>query len=128
MELLFSSTGRVGRDAFLGCGAALLALAYAYAYEVVPRVNPGLAWIVYTLLLFPTACILSKRLHDRGRSGWWAALVLVSVVAIWPAPERPLDFLFSLVVLWAVVELGAMPGEQGANRFGPNPLKTVAAV
>jgi uncharacterized membrane protein YhaH (DUF805 family) len=26
-----------------------------------------------------------------------------------------------------VIELGVMPGEQGANRFGPNPVRTVQA-
>ena len=88
VELMFSSTGRMSRAAFLACAAVLLAIGYAYAYEVAPRVDPRLGWIVYPLLLFPTACILSKRLHDRGRAGWWAfvpvwALVEADVVS-WP--------------------------------------------
>jgi uncharacterized membrane protein YhaH (DUF805 family) len=31
------------------------------------------------------------------------------------------------VLIWAGVELGAMPGEMGANRYGPNPLRPVVA-
>lgn len=37
-----------------------------------------------------------------------------------------MDFAFSLVILWAIVELGVMGGEQGANRYGANPLKTIS--
>ena len=66
--------------------------------------------------------MLSKRLHDRGRSGWWAALILAAVVAVWPHPAGFLDFLFFLVLVWAFVELAVMPGEQGANRYGLNPM------
>jgi uncharacterized membrane protein YhaH (DUF805 family) len=85
-------------------------------------------WLVYPPLLFFATCVLSKRLHDRGRSGWWAALVLLSLVAVWPTPKHFLDFLFAGVVVWAIVELGVMPGEQGANRYGPNPLKPASIV
>jgi uncharacterized membrane protein YhaH (DUF805 family) len=67
--------------------------------------------------------VLSKRLHDRGRSGWWAAMVLVAFAAIWPAPHGFLGFLACVVLVWTAVELGVMGGEQGSNRFGPNPLR-----
>ena len=126
-ELFLSSTGRLARAPFLIAAAVLFGLAVVYDSVAGATVQLLTGWVVYPALLFSGACVLSKRLHDRGRSGWWAALVLVSVVAIWPAPERPLDFLFSLVVAWGIVELGVMPGEQGANRFGPNPLKAAVA-
>jgi hypothetical protein len=32
------------------------------------------------------------------------------------------------VLIWAGVELGAMPGEAGANRYGPNPLVQVLSL
>ena len=62
----------------------------------------------------------------RGRSGWLAAVVLLALIAVWPVPH---DYrvLFLLVVIWAVVELGLLSGEQGANRFGPNPGRTAPA-
>jgi uncharacterized membrane protein YhaH (DUF805 family) len=72
--------------------------------------------------------VLSKRLHDRGRSGWWSALIVFAVVAVWPRPDNFFDFIFALVLVWAGVELGAMPGEAGTNRYGPNPLRPAAAI
>ena len=49
--------------------------------------------------------------------------MLLAVVAVWPRPEGFFDFLFVLVLAWALVELGVMSGEPGANRYGPSPLK-----
>jgi uncharacterized membrane protein YhaH (DUF805 family) len=46
---------------------------------------------------------------------------------VWPRPYGFFDFLFAIALIWAVVELGLMSGEQGANRFGPNPLRFAAA-
>ena len=54
--------------------------------------------------------------------------MLVAVVAVWPQPHSFFDFAFTLVLIWAGVELGAMPGEGGANRYGPNPLGPAVAV
>jgi uncharacterized membrane protein YhaH (DUF805 family) len=84
-------------------------------------------WIIYIPALYCGACIVSKRLHDRGRSGWWAALVLFALVAVWPHPRGFGSFLFSLILIWAAVELGVMQSEAGANRFGPSPLAGQAA-
>ncbi|MGR4866343.1 DUF805 domain-containing protein [Caulobacter sp. LARHSG274] len=127
MDFFLSASGRMARGPFLVASAALLG--FATLYEL-----PGMTvhlltgWLVYPPLLFFATCVLSKRLHDRGRSGWWAALVLLSLVAVWPTPTHVLDFLFAGVVVWAVIELGVMPGEQGANRYGPNPLRPATAV
>ncbi len=124
-ELLLSSTGRLTRGAFLIVVAVLIAL--TALYEATPSTLHMLTgWFVYPGLLFVAACVLSKRLHDRGRSGWWSALILLAVIIVWPQPVGFFDFAFSLVLLWAAIELGVMPGEQGANRFGPNPLAQAA--
>jgi uncharacterized membrane protein YhaH (DUF805 family) len=119
VELLLSSTGRMSRGAFLACAAVLLALAYAYAYEIAPRLDHGLVWIAYTLLLFPTACILSKRLHDRGRAGWWAFAPVWALVAAWPQPSSPFGWIGLGVLAVTLVDLGLMPSQPGINRFGP---------
>lgn len=56
-------------------------------------------------LLLPTISVHVRRLHDRGRSGWWWWLYLIPVVgAIW-------------LLVWF-----CQRGTQGDNRFGPNPL------
>ena len=124
-ELFLSSNGRLARTPFLIAAAVLIGL--ALLYDAVPRTLHWLTgWLIYPALLFSGACVLSKRLHDRGRSGWWSLLILLAVIAVWPQPEHFLDFLFSLVLIWAAVELGVMGGEQGANRYGVNPLKAVS--
>ena len=126
VELLFSAQGRAPRLPSLIATAALLMLTAFYEATV----NDTLHWwtgpLVYPVLFYMGACVLSKRLHDRGRSGWWAALILVSIVAVWPHPSGFLDFAFFLILVWAAVELAVMPGEQGANRYGLNPLAPAA--
>jgi uncharacterized membrane protein YhaH (DUF805 family) len=126
IELLFSSTGRLSRTAFLGCAAFLLALATVW-----DRVGAGMlhwrwGWLFYTALLFPTACVLSKRLHDRGRAGWWAFLVVWALIEVWPRPQTPMGWVFVPILAFAFIELGLMPGLPGANRFGPNPAESRA--
>ncbi|MGZ6013946.1 MAG: DUF805 domain-containing protein [Caulobacteraceae bacterium] len=125
-ELFLSSNGRLSRTPFLIAAGILIGVAVLYEAIAGYTLHWLTGWLVYPALLFSGGCVLSKRLHDRGRSGWWALLVLVAVIAVWPQPEHFLDFMFCLVIVWAIVELGVMGGEQGANRYGPNPLKQVA--
>jgi uncharacterized membrane protein YhaH (DUF805 family) len=119
VRLFFSSTGRLGRGPFLVAVAVLLAIFAVYEAAVSGLAHGLTAWAVHAVLLFAAACVLSKRLHDRSRSGWWAAPVLLAFVVVWPRPEGTVDFLFALALIWAAVDLGALPGAAGANRFGP---------
>lgn len=135
VELMLSSTGRLSRSAFLAAAALLLGLAAAYEYGVARGLHLRLGWIVYPLLLFSTACILSKRLHDRGRAGWWAFLVVWALIEVWPlveawpAPSKPTLWGYAALAVLAAtfVELGLMPGERGVNRFGGNPAQRPSA-
>jgi uncharacterized membrane protein YhaH (DUF805 family) len=122
-DLFLSAGGRSPRAPSLLAAAILLGLAALYEAIVGSTLHWFTGWFIYPALFYSGACVLSKRLHDRGRSGWWAALILVAVVAVWPQPAGFFDFLFVAVLVWAGVELGAMPGEMGANRYGPNPLR-----
>lgn len=121
-ELFASPAGRCPRGRFWFAAVALLLAAAIYEALVGPTLKLVTFWIVYPALLASGACVVSKRLHDRGRTGWWAALVLLAVALIWRAPSG-VSVLVSLPVLvWSTVELGLMAGEQGANRFGPSPV------
>ena len=124
--LFISAEGRLARTPFLIAAAILFGALIVYEAVATGALRLLTGWIVYPALIYFAACVLSKRLHDRGRSGWYAALVLCAFVAMWPQPVGVLDFLFSIVIVWAVVELGVLSGEQGANRFGLNPLRPVA--
>ena len=123
LELFTSSTGRIARGPFMAAMAVPIALGSAYGLLV----DGQLAWpvgvLVNALLLFSAACLLSKRLHDRGRAGWWAAPVLLAWLALWPLPQAPVSWLFAPVMAWAVVELALLPGRPGHNRFGDNPAE-----
>ena len=110
-DLLLSAAGRLARTSFWIASAGLIGLAALYEAAF----GPTLHWLTG-----------SKRLHDRGRSGWWAALVLFALVAVWPTPHGFGALLFSLILVWAAIELGVMQGEDGANRFGPSPLAQAA--
>lgn len=119
-ELFLSSTGRAGRLRFwLGLGvlmAGFLALEALALYEYLPG---AIALIGYLALAYMGLCLLAKRLHDRGRSGWWAGLVLLAFVMVWPWPVMIWDFAGFVVLGWALVELLMLRGEDGHNRFGP---------
>jgi uncharacterized membrane protein YhaH (DUF805 family) len=121
-QLFFSSSGRVGRGPFLVAVAVLLAVLVLYDNVVFGFARMMTAWVVLSVLLFSALCVVSKRMHDRGRSGWWSALVLLSFWIVWPGPHGFFDFLWALVLVWAAVELGVIGGEQGANRYGPPPV------
>ncbi len=127
-ELFLSADGRVARLPFLVAGAILIAV-FA-VYESMVDGNNALHWLtglfVYGLLIFTGVCVLSKRLHDRGRSGWWSLVIVFAFVLAYPYPRDPLKLVAAVFLLWAFVELALMPGEQGSNRFGPNPLRPPA--
>ena len=122
-ELFFSSSGRVGRLPFLLAAVSLIVMLALYQSALGDNVFTGV--FAYPVLFFSAACVLSKRLHDRGRSGWWTALILFAFIMIWPLPKDFLDLFGVLVLIWAIIELGLMPSEQGSNRFGPNPLRAM---
>lgn len=71
-----------------------------------------------------------KRLHDRGRSGWWLApFVFVPRLLFhfsdWLPTSSwfvPFDWAIYALWLWGFVELFIAPGTPGDNRFGPDPL------
>lgn len=85
--MFFSAKGRVGRKDFW---IAMLLLAVLRA--PLSLLGPLGDWLDL-LMLFPYVCLLAKRLHDRGRSGWMAAvpIVLVTVADVVSAFTRETD-------------------------------------
>ena len=70
------------------------------------------------MLIYPGVCVLSKRLHDRGKSGWFALPLIMAMASVFFPPLGFFDFFWGIVLIWGAIDLGLMPGEQGANRFG----------
>nr|WP_237183157.1 DUF805 domain-containing protein [Roseomonas gilardii] len=52
---------------------------------------------------------MTKRWHDRGRSGWWNLLLLLPFIG-W---------------LWLFISLCCRDGTRGPNRYGPDPLEVL---
>jgi uncharacterized membrane protein YhaH (DUF805 family) len=112
-HLLTSFDGRINRARFwAGVGVMFAAGIVAnlidfsigtYSYEM----NIGLfSGIVALAIIYCAIALYAKRWHDRDKSGWWTLIVLVPIIG----------------PIWALVELGILPGTQGPNRFGPDPL------
>ena len=113
--------GRLDRRGFLVSGLILLGVAVLYDAVSAGPLQWITGWLAWPLLVWIGACLLARRLHDRGRNGWIAAVILAALVAVWPQPSGFLDFPFVLVLVWAAVELGVLNGEPGTNRYGPPP-------
>ena len=115
---MLSSAGRIGRLAFLAAGAGLLAVAWAWHRLAAPTAHRWLDWGVYGLVLFSAACLFSKRLHDRGRAGWWAFVPVIAIWIAWPQPHDAFGWAAAAIALAAVLDLGMGRGQRGLNRFG----------
>jgi uncharacterized membrane protein YhaH (DUF805 family) len=100
---LFGFNGRINRAKFwLGVVIGYLS---AYAGIFVAALldiggTASLLFIVPSLWLIFAVC--TKRLHDLDRSAWW--LIAVCLIPVF------------------LLALGLLPGTEGDNRFGPDPL------
>jgi uncharacterized membrane protein YhaH (DUF805 family) len=113
----------------------------AMSRAILPAVIP-LTLVLY-LLIWPAFAAGTKRLHDRGRSGWVLALYYVPfalfAIAASMLPTSVHDGAVSGSVgrwlmiaagvicaglsLWLLVELGFLKGQSGENAYGPDTRK-----
>ena len=126
-DTLLSPNGRITRLGFWGAWLALafitivagfgLAMLADYLVEQIdnptlaPLADPanrsvGIALILAIPLTWMAFCLLVKRWHDRGRSGWWLLFALIPIIG----------------QLWAIIECGFLAGTRGGNKYGPSPL------
>lgn len=120
-EMFFSSTGRSGRGEFMLGAGTLVAVLAAFDYGVPGSARSYAAWAVVALLVFCGASVIAKRLHDRGRAGWWSGVVLLAFIWVWPRPQGVLDWVGVAILATAFIDLALMPGQKAFNRFGPPP-------
>ena len=65
-----------------------------------------IALLVVTVpLCVPSLAVLSRRWHDRGKSGWFSLILLIPYLG----------------AIWVFVELGFLPGDEKSNRYGEKP-------
>ena len=122
-QFFLDASGRIGRAAFAAGVGVLLALLLLFLSSPDGLLRDVTAPFVYFGLFCGGGVVLAKRLHDRGRAGWWAAPVLFAFIAVWPYPEGWRALLVP-VLLIAAVDLALLPGQRRFNRFGPAPELT----
>ena len=143
IHLFTSFRGRTGR---LGFWIGLLVLIFASPFSVRAILSsnpfteaigavrtlglPGLAWSL--ALLAGLAAIITKRLHDRGKSGLHAALFYVPAAlsaSTFFAGNVPylkdaaywstwIAWWAGAAGLWFLFQLGFFAGERGPNKYG----------
>ena len=85
---------------------------------------PGAALIGGLPILF----VWIRRLHDLGRSGWFAPVINVVVnlsgfAAMALMPDGTGALIALLIYLASLVVMGVLPGEPGSNKYGAPPGK-----
>lgn len=114
--LLFSFQGRIGRGPFwIG---TLISIGFAIIMNILvmsigsgvmgsgPNMLGLILYIIYLVIgIWMGLAIGIKRCHDRGQSGWWLLITLIPVIGFF----------------WWLINLGILAGDEGENRFGPNP-------
>lgn len=85
---------------------ALFSFVISIALSIVDNIlGTSILGPIYSLaVLLPTLAVAFRRLHDTGRSAWWLLLGLIPLIG------------FIVLIVFAATE-----GEQGDNKYGPNP-------
>ena len=111
--LLTSFDGRINRAKFwAGVGVMFAAAIISQLIDNLLGITIGDTGLgpVYIIVALATIyfglAIYAKRWHDRDKSGWWTLIILIPLIG----------------PIWLLVELGALEGTRGPNRYGPDPL------
>lgn len=108
-HLLLGFDGRISRTQYW-VGLVVTVLIYAASVTLTTIVNSeALTALMGPLKLglgWPLLAVHAKRWHDQDRTGWWTGTGFIPVVG-W------------LIVL---IACGAVPGDNGSNRYGSHPF------
>lgn len=78
-QWLFSIKGRIGRrDFWIWIAIWIAAMSALFTLAGSNLLNLQTAAFILVCLLWPTAAVTIKRLHDRGKSGLWALLMILA--------------------------------------------------
>ncbi|EPN9527339.1 DUF805 domain-containing protein [Cronobacter malonaticus] len=130
-QWLFSFKGRIGRrDFWVWMALWVASMIILFTLTGNDLLNTQTAAFMLVCLLWPTAAVVVKRLHDRGKSGAWALLMILAWMllagnwavlgGVWQwAVGR---FIPTLIMVMMVLDLGAFLGTQGENKYGKDTL------
>ncbi|MFU0447499.1 DUF805 domain-containing protein [Pseudocitrobacter faecalis] len=126
-QWLFSIKGRIGRrDFWIWMGIWLLAMVILFTLAGGEMLSIQTAAFILVCLLWPTAAVTVKRLHDRGKSGIWALLMVLAWMLLagnWTMLPGVWQwgvgrFIPTLIIVMMLIDLGAFVGTQGENKYG----------
>mgnify|MGYP001825523725 CR=1 FL=1 len=108
-HLLFQFDGRINRGKYwLGIAAIWVALiAAGVLYGVLGEgLGTAVLAVISLGIIWPGLAIQIKRWQDRGKYGWWIFIGFIPLIG----------------GLWQLIETGFLPGDDGPNEYGPDPL------
>jgi len=111
-QFYFSFEGRINRQLYwVNFVLMVVVPVYIVAGIIDGAMGAGIQGIFLNIiapliLLWPGLATQVKRWHDRNKSGWWVLINLIPIIG-W---------------IWALIEVGFLPGTKGNNRFGSDPL------
>jgi uncharacterized membrane protein YhaH (DUF805 family) len=121
-QLYFSPTGRISRRTYWLWFILPVFLLPVLLIVLLPPtfladLDSAVVWSPATLVVFVAIGLIAnwliilggiKRMHDRNRPGAFLLFYLIPLIG----------------PLWIMIELGFLRGSIGANRFGPDPLRS----
>ena len=131
-QWLFSFKGRIGRrDFWIWMVLWVVSMTLLFVLANNGMLDFQTAAFILVCLIWPTACVMVKRLHDRGRHGGWALLMVLAWMLLsgnWTMLDGTLAWAVGRLIPVAIIvvmmiDLGAMLGTQGKNRFGDETLE-----
>lgn len=126
-QWMFSIKGRIGRrDFWIWMAIWVLAMSALFTLAGTHLLNVQTAAFILVCLLWPTAAVTIKRLHDRCKSGLWALLMILAWMLLagnWSVLPGVWQwvvgrFVPTLIIVMMFIDLGAFVGTQGENKFG----------
>ncbi|HDN2510674.1 DUF805 domain-containing protein [Providencia vermicola] len=123
----FSFKGRIGRRPFwVGIAASFILVAVIVLLQNTFLLPEMVTLFLFVLLLYPLAAIFSKRLHDRGKSGGWFALIVLAF-ALYSMDVSQFEpiwqwgigrFLPLFIAMIMLLDCGVFVGMDSANKYG----------
>lgn len=116
-QWLFSIKGRIGRrDFWIWIVIWVLTMSALFTLAGSNLLSLQTAAFILVCLLWPTAAVVVKRLHDRGRSGLWALLMILAWMLLagnWAMLPQVWQwgvgrFVPTLIIVMMLIDLGAL--------------------
>ncbi|MDY7099107.1 MAG: DUF805 domain-containing protein [Pseudomonadota bacterium] len=107
----FSMVGSAVEAAAAGASEDAAAAAALGGAGMFSMVGIGLYGLYALAALIPNIAVTVRRFHDRDMSGWWyLGFIVASMIPF-----------VGILASIALIVILALPGTDGANRFGPDP-------